>query len=388
MSEQFEFLTRTVDLAEAGRGAVFPNPMVGALVVKEGQVVATGYHGRYGSAHAEAAALEAAGERAKESTLYCNLEPCSYESPEKHQPPCTRRIIDAGVRKVVIGQLDPNPRVRGRGVRILEEAGIEVVTSPDSEPYWRFNDAFNSYMSTGRPFVQIKLAMSLDGRIATSRGDSKWITDESARREVHALRAERDAVAVGVGTVIADDPSLTVRLVEGRNPRPVVFDTHLRIPLDRALLRDRSEELIVLAGRPPAEDPAFNVRKGRLEALGVTVKVVPVERGEVSLPEALTALRAEGVNSLLLEGGATLATSFLRIRLFDRLTTYIAPILIGSGTEAIGELGIDEVAQALSLEGVTWRQVGNQQVFDGYRPNWLSSTQASVQEEAHVYGTC
>mgnify|MGYP006284327997 CR=1 FL=1 len=388
MSEQFEFLTRTVDLAEAGRGAVFPNPMVGALVVKEGQVVATGYHGRYGSTHAEAAALEAAGERARESTLYCNLEPCSYESPEKHQPPCIRRIIEAGVRKVVIGQLDPNPRVRGRGVRILKEAGIEVVTAADSEPYWRFNDAFNSYMSTGRPFVQIKLAMSLDGRIATSRGDSKWITDESARREVHALRAERDAVAVGVGTVIADDPSLTVRLVEGRNPQPVVFDTNLRIPLDRALLRDRSEELIVLAGRPPAEDPAFNVRKGRLEALGVTVKVVPVERGEVSLPEALTALRAEGINSLLLEGGATLATSFLRIRLFDRLTTYIAPILIGSGTEAIGELGIAEVAQALCLEGVTWRQVGNQQVFDGYRPGWLNSTQASVQEETHVYGTC
>ncbi|MFW6339161.1 MAG: bifunctional diaminohydroxyphosphoribosylaminopyrimidine deaminase/5-amino-6-(5-phosphoribosylamino)uracil reductase RibD [Alkalispirochaetaceae bacterium] len=386
MSEQYTYLTRTVTLAEAGRGSVFPNPMVGALLVKEGEVIATGYHGRYGEAHAEAAALDVAGESAEGSTLYCNLEPCSYESPEKHQPPCTRRIIESGVRTVVIGQLDPNPRIRGRGVRILEEAGIEVRTAEDSERYWRFNDAFNTYMSAGRPFVQIKLAMSLDGRIATSRGESKWITDEAARSEVHALRAERDAVAVGVGTVIADNPSLTVRLVEGKNPRPVVFDTHLRIPLDRTLLRERSEELIVLAGKPPAEDPAFNVRKGRLEALGVTVRVVPTERGWVSPAEALRALAAAGVRSLLLEGGATLATSFLRARLFDRLTAYIAPFLIGSGREAVGQLGVDEMGQALRLEGVTWRRIGEQQRFDGYRPGWLDATQASVREESHVHG--
>lgn len=385
MSEQFELLSKTVGLAEEGRGAVFPNPMVGALVVKNGEVVATGYHGRYGSAHAEAAALDGAGDKAGGSTLYCNLEPCSYDSPEKHQPPCTRRIIEAGVRKVVIGQLDPNPRIRGRGVHALEQAGIEVVTAEDPEPYWRFNDAFNTYMSLGRPFVHLKLAMSLDGRIATSRGDSKWITDESARREVHALRAEGDAVAVGVGTVIADDPSLTVRLVEAREPRAVVFDTNLRIPLERKLLRERSEELIVLAGNPSGEDPAFNSRKDRLEALGVTVKLLPTEYGRVAPAEALSALSQEGINALLLEGGATLATTFLKTGLFDRITAYIAPIILGAGVEAVGDLGVEQVAQALQLEGVSWRRVGEQQLLEAYRRGWLESTQASVRREAHVH---
>lgn len=393
MPEQFDLLSRTLSLAENGRGAVFPNPMVGALLVKNGEVLATGYHRRYGASHAEAAALDAAGDAAEGSTLYCNLEPCSYESPEKHQPPCTRRIVDAGVRKVVIGQLDPNPRIRGRGVRILEEAGIQVVTSEDTEPYWRFNDAFNTYMALSRPFVQIKVAMSLDGRIATSRGDSKWITDEASRREVHALRAERDAVAVGIATVIADDPSLTVRLVEGRSPRPVVFDTGLRIPLDRKLLRERPEELIVLAGKPPAEDPAFNFRKGRLEALGVTVRLVSSENGRVSPVAALNALREEGVRSLLLEGGATLATSFIRAGCFDRLTVYLAPFLLGSGIEAFGELGVQAVSESIELEGVSWRRVGEQQLFDGYRHGWFDSTEATVRETTmreatHVHRTC
>lgn len=205
------FLAETIPLAELGRGSVAPNPMVGALVVRDGCVIGTGYHHRYGGRHAEAVALDNAGEAAHGATLYCNLEPCSFTADDKHQPPCTRRIIEAGVDTVVIGQLDPNPRVRGDGVRRLEAAGISVIVERNDHPFRRFNDVFNTVMTERRPFVHLKTAMSLDGRIATADGTSKWITDEAARREVHALRAERDAVLVGVGTVLADDPLLTVR---------------------------------------------------------------------------------------------------------------------------------------------------------------------------------
>jgi diaminohydroxyphosphoribosylaminopyrimidine deaminase/5-amino-6-(5-phosphoribosylamino)uracil reductase len=362
--------------------------MVGALVFRDGTVVAEGYHRAYGDLHAEAAALDAAGDAAKNSTLYCNLEPCSYESPEKHQPPCTRRIIASGVRRVVIGQLDPNPNIRGRGVRILREAGIDVVTAAQPREFWRFNDAFNTYMALGRPFVHLKLAMSLDGRLATASGDSKWISNESARGEVHAFRAEREAVAVGVGTLLADDPSLTVRLSEGSNPLPVVFDSTLRTPIEASLVRERGEELILLAARPPAEDPGFNMRKSRLEAMGARILTVASRNGRVDLHGALEALTAAGIRSLLLEGGATLATAFLREGLFDRLTAYVAPIILGSGIDAVGPLGINVVPEALSFEGVSWRQLGDQQVFDAYREGWFEGVRASVKEESDVYRTC
>jgi len=381
-------LARTIELAEEGRGSVFPNPMVGALVVRDGKIVSEGFHRRYGGIHAEAAALDAAGERAKESTLYCNLEPCSYESPEKHQPPCTGRIIASGVRKVVIGQLDPNPNIRGRGVRVLREAGIDVVAATDQEEFWRFNDAFNTCMALGRPFVHLKLALSLDGRIASTTGDSKWISDDCARQEVHALRAERESVAVGVGTVLTDDPRLTVRLSEGRDPIPVVFDSTLRIPIETHLVRERGEELFVIAARPSAEDHGFNTRKSRLEAMGTRVLPVPADHGRVDIEAALSALLARGVRSLLVEGGATLAAAFLKAGVCDRFTAYVAPIILGSGTNAVDQLGIQSVSQALTFEGVRWRQLGGQQVFDAYRKGWLESVRASVKEDANVYRAC
>ena len=381
-------LARTVDLAEEGRGSVFPNPMVGALVVRDGEVISEGFHRAYGDLHAEAAALDAAGDAAKDSTLYCNLEPCSYEAPEKHQPPCTRRIIAAGVHRVIIGQLDPNPNIRGRGVRILRKAGIEVAIEEAPQEFWRFNDAFNTYMALGRPFVHLKVAMSLDGRIATAGGDSKWISDESARREVHALRAERQGIAVGVVTVLTDDPLLTVRLAEGSDPRPIVFDSSLRTPIEAALVKKRGEELIILAAEPPAEDPGFNMRKGRLKAMGARVLTVPAQAGRVDLQRGLEALSGEGVRSLLVEGGTTLATAFLRTNLFDRLTAYLAPIILGTGIDAVGSLGVQRLAEALSFEGVRWRALGEQQVFDAYRRGWLESVRASVEEETHVYRTC
>ncbi|HKK49410.1 MAG TPA: bifunctional diaminohydroxyphosphoribosylaminopyrimidine deaminase/5-amino-6-(5-phosphoribosylamino)uracil reductase RibD, partial [Alkalispirochaeta sp.] len=263
------YLQQTLDLAAAGRTGAPPNPLVGAVITRNDRVVATGYHAQYGGLHAEAEALHAAGTDAAGSTLYCNLEPCSYTAPDKHQPPCTRHIIEAGVKTVVIGQLDPNPHVRGRGADQLREAGIEVRVADDGARFWQFNDVFNTVMAFNRPLIHVKTAMSLDGRIATAVGDSKWITDESARREAHQLRAQRDVVAVGIGTVLADDPSLTTRLVTGEDARPVVFDSHLRIPLGSTLVRTRGHELIVMTrATTVAQQPA---RARELEQRGVSV---------------------------------------------------------------------------------------------------------------------
>ncbi|MDA3951531.1 MAG: bifunctional diaminohydroxyphosphoribosylaminopyrimidine deaminase/5-amino-6-(5-phosphoribosylamino)uracil reductase RibD, partial [Spirochaeta sp.] len=291
------FLAETIPLAEQGRGSVAPNPMVGALVVKDGSVIATGYHHRYGGRHAEAVALDNAAEAAQGATLYCNLEPCSFTATDKHQPPCTRRIIEAGVDTVVIGQLDPNPRVRGDGVRQLEAAGISVIVEHDDHAFRRFNDVFNTVMTERRPFVHLKTAMSLDGRIATADGTSKWITDDAARTEVHALRAERDAVLVGIGTVRADDPLLTVRGVGADQPVPVVLDTHLRTPLDSQLVRRRGHELIVVAVEPaehvhtgahPSPDE-FARRREQLEAHGVTVLTTPTTLVPLPSPASTSA---------------------------------------------------------------------------------------------------
>lgn len=401
-------LQQTLRLAEGGRRGAPPNPLVGAVITREDRVIATGFHAHYGGLHAEADALNAAGPAAEGSTLYCNLEPCSYTAPGKHQPPCTRHIIEAGVQTVVIGQLDPNPHVRGRGVQQLRDAGVRVIVTDEPGEYWRFNDVFNTVMALNRPMIHLKTAMSLDGRIATASGDSKWITDEAARREAHQLRAQRDVVAVGIGTVLADDPSLTTRMVTGADPRPVVFDSNLRIPLDSVLVRSRAAELIVVTRAETLEN-----RRERFQQLarrGVTVVGITAPkngaRGEalhavpengapgVDLHGAVAVLRQRfGIRSMLVEGGSHLVTAFVAAELFDRITAFLAPIIVGSGIPAIGDLGTSEIAAALRLEGVRWHRIGEQQMVDGYHPEWLSRVQAqidarSIEREAlHVHGT-
>lgn len=401
-------LQRTLRLAEEGRRGAPPNPLVGAVITRENRVIATGYHAHYGGLHAEADALNAAGPAAEGSTLYCNLEPCSYTAPGKHQPPCTRHIIEAGVKTVVIGQLDPNPHVRGRGVQQLRDAGVQVVVTEEPGEYWRFNDVFNTVMALDRPMIHLKTAMSLDGRIATAGGDSKWITDEAARREAHQLRAQRDAVAVGIGTVLTDDPSLTTRLVAGADPRPVVFDSDLRIPQDSVLVRSRAAELIVVTRAETLEKR--RERYQQLEGRGVTVVGVAAPEGGaagvdlpdahengaagVDLPNAVDVLRQRfGIRSMLVEGGSHLVTAFVAADLFDRITAFLAPIIIGSGIPAIGDLGTSEIAAALRLEGVRWQRIGEQQMVDGYHPEWLSRVHAPIDERSierealHVHGT-
>ena len=364
-----QLLARTLELAHQGAGRVGPNPRVGALIVNAGEIVATGYHHHYGGLHAEAAAIRSASTSLKGATLYCNLEPCSHRFPGKHQPPCTEAIIEAGIGRVVIGQQDPNPAVRGRGVQALRRAGISVDCASDPTPFLRANEAFNTVMALGRPFVHLKAAVSLDGRVATASGDSRWITDEDARASAHRLRSGLDAVLVGRGTVEADDPLLTVRYglySEGNQPRPVVLDGDARTSLSSRLVRERASRLIVCVGPRAAVD-----RVRALEDQGVTVLTCPgEEEGRLDPARALSVLHREGINSLLVEGGSRVLTSFFQARLFDRLTLYYAPIVLGSGPGFVGDLSVERVADAVRFERVQWTTIGSQQCFDGYRSGW------------------
>lgn len=384
-------------LAARGGRDTRPNPMVGAVVCARppgpsaagpGAIVGSGYHRAYGGLHAEAWALEAAGEAAAGSTLYCNLEPCSHSGPSKHQPPCTGRIIDAGVRRVVIGQLDPNPAVRGEGVRLLRQAGIEVDLAPDDAPFIEQNEIFNTLMSAGRPFVHLKAAMSLNGAIATASGDSKWITDTEARADGHRLRADSDAIMVGIGTVEADNPLLTVRHVDGPDPRPVVMDSMLRISPECRLVAERGEELIVLAAAPGCDvDRALALRRCQvLEDAGVRVVFVAADQaGRPRLRESLEALLDLGLYSVLVEGGAVLHEALIAAGLYDRISVYLAPLLIGGGRSAFGGFETPRVADALRLEAAGWEPAGAGQVFRGRRPGWLDSVRNALTEDQHVH---
>lgn len=317
-----EYMRRAIALAERGWGRVAPNPLVGAVVVRDGEVVGEGWHTEYGAAHAEVAALGAAGDRARGATVYVSLEPCAHHGKT---PPCTEALLRAGVARVVHAAADPDPAARG-GAEVLRAAGVEVVSGVEARLASDQNAAFlhrNSPAGAQRPFIELKLAVTLDARIADATGRSAWITGEEARAEVHRLRAGHDAIAVGIGTALADDPQLTVRgAAEPRVPPVrVVFDRTLRLPLTSGLVRSANEvPVVVLAGDAPCEE-----RRAALEEAGV--EVIPA--GE--LTGALQKLRQRGIGSMLVEGGAGLAGGMLSGGLVDRLTLFYAPMLLGEG---------------------------------------------------------
>ncbi len=352
-------------LAARGRGTTAPNPMVGALVVRSGQILAKGYHRKAGEAHAEVLALRAAGKGARGGTLYVTLEPCSHTA--KRTPPCTEAILASGVRRVVVGMIDPNPQVGGKGVSLLRKAGLDVTTGVCEEACRQLNDGYLSVMTRGRPLVTLKLAATLDGKIATASGDARWVTGEAARRWVHRLRAASDAVLVGVNTVMRDDPELTVRHVRGRNPIRVILDGRLRIPLTARVL-DTSAAPTRIA-TVSASGGTISLRKRRaLEKRGAEVLLLPADgKGRVDLRALLVALARRDVQRLLIEGGGEMAASALRAGVVDQVCWFQAPIILG-GVDAkcaVGGQSPRRMAEALRLTHVRIRRVGEDWLITG-----------------------
>ena len=365
-------MQRALQLAEGGRGRTSPNPMTGCVVVKDERVIGAGFHQRHGARHAEAVALDACRENNQDprgAHLYCNLEPCAAAYPGKLTPPCASAITRAGIARVTIATLDPNPHVSGAGVRLLREAGIAVTVGVQAEAALLLNVPFFTAAHYRRPYVHLKVAQSLDGRIAARGGDSRWITDADARRIVHRMRAEHDAVLVGRGTALHDDPRLTVRDVEAgarpaATPWRVVLDSRLALPAGARLASDEHAARTIVLTTEQA-DPA---RRRELTARGVQVQVVASGAGgRPEIGAVLQALYERGIRSLLVEGGGAVYTSFLRSGHFDRLTVFVAPLLIGDGVAAVGDLGIERIAGAARLQGVASTVVNDQVVVSGYR---------------------
>ncbi len=345
-------LARAIELAERGRGHVSPNPLVGAVIVRDGAVVGEGWHTAYGEAHAEVEAIRAAGDTdLAGATLYVSLEPCCHEGLT---PPCTDAIVAARLGRVVVAADDPSEKASGRGLGILRDEGIEVAVA-DGElaaRARRLNQPFRKHARTGRPWVLFKSAMTLDGKVATGTGDSKWISAEPSRRRAHRWRAESDAVAVGIGTALADDPQLTARLPDvRRQPRRVVFDSEGRLPLDSRLVTDAAEHPLTVVVSRGARRTAV----GALESAGARVLVATGSNEPGRVRSALDQLGADGVTSVLLEGGPRLAGAFLDAGEIDEVRLFLAPVLLGGRAardplEGEGVETIAEAVRALTLE--------------------------------------
>ena len=360
-SEDGRFMARALALAERGRGLCNPNPMVGAVVVSEGRVVGEGFHVRAGSAHAEVKALSAAGDRARGATLYVTLEPCNHQG---RTPPCVDSIIRAGIGRVVAAMLDPNPRVRGGGAVRLRDAGVLVHVGCLDDQARALNRIFLVATESLRPHVTLKCAMTLDGKIAAFDRSARWITGEEARLEAHRLRSENDAVIVGIGTALADDPALNVRLETPwpREPLRVVVDSHARLPLTSRLIDAGRPERAVAA----VADEAPADRIVRLEARGVTVLTCKSRDGRVDLHDLCARLFALEVTGALLEGGATLNWAFLQAALVDRVAMFVAPLLIG-GDKAptpVGGRGV-LLPDAVRIHQLSARPVGADWLLEG-----------------------
>jgi diaminohydroxyphosphoribosylaminopyrimidine deaminase/5-amino-6-(5-phosphoribosylamino)uracil reductase len=349
MSEIEKFIQQALDLAEKGRGFTSPNPMVGAVVVKDGIILGEGYHAKFGREHAEVIALRQAGEKARGAELYVNLEPCCFFGKT---PPCVEAIIAAGIRKVYIAMIDPNPRVNGRGIAALQAAGIEVQVGILEQAAQSLNRGFISLMTKNRPWITLKLALTADGFIADASGRSRYLTGETAREYVKQQRQQHDAVAVGLGTVFKDDPQLLPLDRQNFIPRRIVFDEQFNIPERMKLVTDehRSRTLILTGGHQKVE------KAKHFHGLGVAVEEVPLDQfGWIDIAAAFQRLGELGITSVYCEGGSQLAGSLINARLVDELQLFYAPKILGMGLRSFSGI-MKSLDEAIKLQWTELKQ--------------------------------
>ncbi|MFY9470123.1 MAG: bifunctional diaminohydroxyphosphoribosylaminopyrimidine deaminase/5-amino-6-(5-phosphoribosylamino)uracil reductase RibD [Solirubrobacterales bacterium] len=363
-------LERTLELAERGRGRTSPNPVVGAVVVKDGEILGEGYHHVFGGPHAERIAIESCSKDTTGATIYVSLEPCAHEGK---QPPCTQAIIDAGITRVVYASDDPTEKASGRGPGVLRDEDIDVQAA-QGEIAARarlINQPFRKHSKTGRPHVLFKSAMTLDGKVATATGDSQWISSAESRTLAHHFRSQVDAIAVGIGTALSDDPRLTARHTEiddERQPIRVIFDSEARLPIDGALVSSaRDVPVIVVASRAARREILES-----LEAVGVDVIVASGENEAARVVSALNELGTRGIQSLLLEGGPHLAGAFFEAGEVDRLTLFLAPLVLG-GKQARGAVegsGVEKIADAYRALTMQCDQIGDDMLIHARMREW------------------
>ena len=369
MEQDRQYMKMALELAQKGMGFTAPNPMVGAVIVKNGRIIGQGYHRKYGDLHAEREALAVCTEEPKGASIYVTLEPCCHYGK---QPPCVNAILEAGIRRVIIGSSDPNPLVAGKGIRILKDHGIEVTENILKEECDKLNEAFFYYIQNKKPYVVMKYAMTMDGKIAAYTGESKWVTGEAARIHVQEQRLKYTGIMVGVGTVLADDPMLTCRLENSRNPVRIICDSHLRTPLTSKIVRTAETIPTILASSSKDQQKIKNY-----EELGCQVLYVPEKNGHIDLNRLMELLGAAKIDSILLEGGGSLNWSALESGIVQKVQTYIAPKLFG-GEEAktpVEGKGFPDPASAVLLKNSEIIRLGDDFLIES-------------EVKRNVYGNC
>lgn len=349
--DDLNYMKLALNLAQQMKGQTTPNPAVGAIVVNNGEIVGLGSHLKAGDDHAEVHALKMAGSKAANGTLYVTLEPCSHYGKT---PPCTEAIIDYGINRVVVAMEDPNPLVAGNGIKLLRNAGIQVETNVGKQLAEEINVEFCHFMKTGKPYVTLKAGLTFDGKIATKSGDSKWITSEEARIDVHKLRHQHDAILVGINTVLSDNPHLTTRLpLGGNNPIRVILDSNLKTPIDANIITDQSARTIIftLNHNNQAKITKFEANN---------VEVIPCKGNNIEIDFVLDQLAKREITSVLVEGGSNIHASFINNNYFQQIIFYLAPKIVG-GQDAIpvvGGKGVSLIKKAPKLKFVSYTQIG------------------------------
>ena len=369
MEQDRQYMKMALELAQKGMGFTAPNPMVGSVIVKNGRIIGQGYHRKYGELHAEREALAACTEEPEGASIYVTLEPCCHYGK---QPPCVNAILEAGIRRVIIGSSDPNPLVAGKGIRILKDHGIEVTENILKEECDKLNEAFFYYIQNKKPYVVMKYAMTMDGKIAAYTGESKWVTGEAARIHVQEQRLKYTGIMVGVGTVLADDPMLTCRLENSRNPVRIICDSHLRTPLTSKIVRTAETIPTIIASSSKDQQKIKNY-----EELGCQVLYVPEKNGHIDLNRLMELLGAAKIDSILLEGGGSLNWSALESGIVQKVQTYIAPKLFG-GEEAktpVEGKGFPDPASAVLLKNSEIIRLGDDFLIES-------------EVKRNVYGNC